>query len=204
MRVWGSIWIQLKSEKRLIRSHIMYYVLIRKAKSSDYDDDMMTHDITTLDVIEKESLIRYKHTEWNLGSNLQKKRKLKITFILLMQLSIWWRPWCLLRRRAWRAHLGGGVWRQFGLPGRRECVSCCSEQGGRPRWRSFRRCRWRMSSRLTLTSWRCQFLGEPAWGHGRCRLRRSQHVCVLLGRRLSWQLPWLGCFFLTCLLWPCF
>ena len=106
--------------------------------------------------------------------------------ILIMRLSIWWRLWFLLKRRAWRAHRGGGDGQQFRPLWMRECASCCSGRDGMIRWRSSRRCRWWMSSWLTLISWRYRSLGELIWGHGRCRLRKS-HLFSFLG-----LLSWLG------------
>ena len=100
-------------------------------------------------------------------------------------MCIWWRPWCLQRRRAWPIHQGEEDAQQSGFPGKWWLIACCNVQGGKPQQQYVRKCHSRRSSWLTWPLKRYQCRDGPASGPCKCRCCRIPSSCAS-----SSCLPW--------------
>ena len=93
-------------------------------------------------------------------------------------MCIWWRPWCLQRRRAWPIHQGEEDAQQSGFPGKWWLIACCNVQGGKPQQQYVRKCHSRRSSWLTWPLKRYQCRGGPVSRPCRCRCCRIPSSCA--------------------------
>lgn len=81
----------------------------------------------------------------------------------------WLRPWCLRRRRAWRALRAREDEPKFGPPDLWSSNACCSGRVATLQKRCVRKCRWRTNS---WCSWPCSIFrcpDAPAWAPCKCR-----------------------------------